>query len=125
MTAHSLTQLIPWVLGVIGGDEACAVDNPDERSVDLLVLNVQPLLVEGSGISPGVEELSKIKLTKQVFINFAYMLFDVYVHEMCDSWFLIMQVLAGYISAPLSTTEMELVTKVRTRFKGVRTKARQ
>jgi len=37
----------------------------------------------------------------------------------------IVQVLAGYIFAPLSTREMELVTKVRSRFKGVHPNARQ
>ena len=53
------------------------------------------------------------------------MLFDVYVLEMCDSWFRIIQLLAGYIFAPLLATEMELVTKVRARFKGARANARK
>jgi len=35
-----------------------------------------------------------------------------------------MQVLVGYIFAPLSATKMKLVTNVRSRFKGVRPKAR-
>ncbi|KAJ8432413.1 LOW QUALITY PROTEIN: hypothetical protein Cgig2_013827 [Carnegiea gigantea] len=80
--------------GVTGVDEPHAVDEPSEGSVDPPVLNVQPLLVEGSGIGPSMEELNKIKLTKQVLV--------------------------GYISAPLSVTEIELVTKVRTRPKGVK-----
>ena len=111
--------------GVTGGDEARAMDDPGERSVDPPVLDVQSLSVEGSSIGTSVKELSKIKLMRQVFINFSCKLFDAYVLEMYDSWFRIMQVLAGYISAPFSATEMELVTKVRTRFKGVRTNARQ
>ncbi|KAJ8435705.1 LOW QUALITY PROTEIN: hypothetical protein Cgig2_002662 [Carnegiea gigantea] len=41
------------------------------------------------------------------------------VLEMCHSWLHIMQVLTGYISAPLSAIEMELVTNVRSRFKGI------
>ncbi|KAJ8430891.1 hypothetical protein Cgig2_003884 [Carnegiea gigantea] len=84
--------------GVTGGDEARAMDDPGEGSVDPPILDVQPLSVEGQASAPSVEELSKIKLTKQV--------------------------LAGYISASLSATEMKLVTKVRTRFKGIRANAR-
>ncbi|KAJ8434761.1 hypothetical protein Cgig2_019686 [Carnegiea gigantea] len=78
--------------GVIGADEPRAVDDPSERSMDLPVLDVQALSVEGSGIGPSVEELSMIKLTKQV--------------------------LASCIFAPLSATEMELVTKVTLHNKG-------
>jgi len=49
---------------VIGGHEARAVDDLGDGSVDPPVLDVQPLSVEGSGIGPSVEELSKIKLMK-------------------------------------------------------------
>ncbi|KAJ8449610.1 hypothetical protein Cgig2_005632 [Carnegiea gigantea] len=84
--------------GVTGTNEPAAMDDPAEGSVDPPILDMQPLSVEGSGIDPSVEELNKMKLTKKV--------------------------LARYISAPLSATEMELVTKVRSRFKGVRLNAR-
>ncbi|KAJ8435706.1 hypothetical protein Cgig2_002663 [Carnegiea gigantea] len=50
--------------GMTGADEACAVDDPGERSVHSSTLDVHPLLVEGSGIGPSVEELNKLKLMK-------------------------------------------------------------
>ncbi|KAJ8427145.1 hypothetical protein Cgig2_005203 [Carnegiea gigantea] len=103
--------------GMTGADEPCAADDPGERSVHPSVLDVRPLSVEGSGIGPSVEELKKLKLTKQELMNFACMYLVVCVLEMCHSWLRIMQVLAGYISAPLSAIEMELVTNVRSRFK--------
>ncbi|KAJ8425360.1 hypothetical protein Cgig2_032876 [Carnegiea gigantea] len=53
-------------------------------------------------------------------MNFAYMYLVVCVLEMCYSWLRIMQVLASYISAPLSVTEIELVANIRSRFKGIR-----
>ncbi|KAJ8442944.1 hypothetical protein Cgig2_019517 [Carnegiea gigantea] len=99
--------------GMTGVDEPRAANDPDEGSVHPSVLNVQPLSVEGSGIGPSVEELNKLKLTKQVLMNFACMYLVVCVVEMCHSSLRIMQVLAGYISATFSATEMELVTNVR------------
>ncbi|KAJ8424262.1 LOW QUALITY PROTEIN: hypothetical protein Cgig2_019207 [Carnegiea gigantea] len=95
MAAHSLNQLVSpsarkskkeMKEGVTGADEAPAVDDPAEGSVDPPILDVQPLSVEGSSISPSVEELNKFKLMKEV--------------------------LAGYIFTPLSATRMELVTKI-------------
>ncbi|KAJ8434227.1 LOW QUALITY PROTEIN: hypothetical protein Cgig2_005906 [Carnegiea gigantea] len=97
--------------GVTAADEPRAVDDPGERSVDPPDLSIQPLSVEGSSICPSVEDLNKIKLTKQALMNFTCMLFVVCVLEMCHSWLRIMQVLAGYISTPLSAMEMDLVTK--------------
>jgi len=110
---------------MIGAGEPHAANDPGEGSVYPSVLDVQPLSVEGSGIGPSVQELNKLKLTKQVLINFACMHMVVCVLKMCHLWLRIMQVLAGYISAPLSATEMKLVTNVRSRFKGVRPNGRQ
>ncbi|KAJ8432868.1 hypothetical protein Cgig2_033873 [Carnegiea gigantea] len=45
-------------------------------------------------------------------MSFACMYLVVYVLEMCNSWLCIIQVLTCYIFAPLSATEMELVTNV-------------
>jgi len=110
---------------MMGVDEPRATNDPGEGNVHPSVLDVQPLSVEGSGIDPSVEELNKLKLIKLVLMNFTCMYLAVCVLEMCHSWLRIMQVLAGYISAPLSATEMELVTNVRSRFKGVRPNGRQ
>ncbi|KAJ8429583.1 hypothetical protein Cgig2_023789 [Carnegiea gigantea] len=85
--------------GMTGANEPRAANDPGEGSVHPSVFDVQPLSVEGSGIGPSTEELNKLKLTKQVLV--------------------------GYIFAPLSALEMELVTNVRSRFKGVRPNGRQ
>ncbi|KAJ8435883.1 hypothetical protein Cgig2_010916 [Carnegiea gigantea] len=84
--------------GMIGANKPRAAGDPCEGNVHPFVVDVQPLSVEGSGIGSSVEELNKLKLTKQV--------------------------LAGYISAFLSATEMELVTNVRSRLQGIRPNAR-
>ena len=87
---------------MMGADEPRATNDPGEGNVHPSVLDVQPLLVEGSGIGPSVEELNKLKLTEQVLMNFAYMYLVICVLEMCHSWLHIMQVLACYIFAPCS-----------------------
>ena len=71
--------------GMAGAEEPRAADDPGEGSVHPSVLDVQQLSVEGLGIGSSVEELNKLKLTKQVLTNFACMYLVVCVLEICHS----------------------------------------
>ncbi|KAJ8422167.1 LOW QUALITY PROTEIN: hypothetical protein Cgig2_019853 [Carnegiea gigantea] len=93
-----------------GADKPRATGDPCEGSVHPFV--VDPLSMEGLGIGPSAEELNKLKLKKQVMMNFGCIYLVFCVLKMCHSPMHIMQILAGYISAPLSAIEMELVTKL-------------
>jgi len=66
-----------------GADKPRATGDPCEGSVHPSALDMQPLSVEGSGIGPSVEELNKLKLTKQVFMNFASMYLVFCILQMC------------------------------------------
>ena len=71
--------------GMMGADKPRAAGDPCEGSVHPSVLDVQPIFVEESGIGPSVEEMNKLKLTKQVLMNFAYMHLVLCVLQMCHS----------------------------------------
>ena len=104
--------------GMTGADKPRAAGDPCEGSMHPFIVDMQPFSVEGSGIGSSVEELNKLKLTKQVMMNFDCMYLVFCVLQMCHLSMRIMQVLKGYISALLSATEMELVPNGR--LKGVR-----
>ena len=65
--------------GMMGANKPRAAGDPCERSVHPSILDVQQLSVEWLGIGQSVEELNKLKLTKQVIMNFACMYLVFYV----------------------------------------------
>ncbi|KAJ8428612.1 hypothetical protein Cgig2_026157 [Carnegiea gigantea] len=75
-------------------EKAPGDDEPSKREVATEILDVPPIAMEGSHWGADAEDFNTITLTKQV--------------------------LAAYITAPLSATEKELLNTVQGRYKGLR-----
>ena len=94
--------------------------------MDLKILDVYLIAVEGSASGQSAWDFNELKLTKKVTMKLYFILLGfcfLFRHRLLI--ITCMQVLIAYVNAPLSAMELQLVNNVRSRFNGLRPNNKQ